>query len=105
MKVVDLVTRNSDQFSLHFYDFSTNLYRFYKFTTLEKPKRKRTFCAEAPGRSVFLADMPLAGLWSRGPAAAGFPACLLTGGEGDVGEKGEGVEAHHWVPGIGVGAT
>ena len=36
MKVVDLVTRNSDQLSLHFSDFSMNLYRFYKFAVFEK---------------------------------------------------------------------
>ena len=34
---------------------------------------------------------------NRGPTTAGFPACLLAGGKGDVGEKGEGVEAHLWV--------
>ena len=62
MKLVDLVTRNSDQLSLHFSDFSTNLYRFYKFTALENKKEKITFCAEAPGRRDFLVDMPLARL-------------------------------------------
>ena len=31
MKVIDLVTKNSDQLCLHLSDFSTNLYRFYKF--------------------------------------------------------------------------
>ena len=67
IKVVDLVTRNSYQLSLYFSNFSANLYRFYKFTALEKTKKgKRTFCAEAPGRSVFLVDMRLVGLWSRG---------------------------------------
>ena len=32
MKVVDLVTMDSDQLSLHFYDFSMNFYVFSKFT-------------------------------------------------------------------------
>ena len=40
MKVVDLVTRNSDQLSLNFSDFSKNLYRFYKFAVFLKTKRK-----------------------------------------------------------------
>ena len=40
---------------------------------------------------------PWPDLQSRGPAADGFPACLLIGGEGDMGEKEEGVEAHLWV--------
>ena len=42
---------------------------------------------------------------SRGPAAVGFPACLLAGGEGDVGEKGEGTECYLLVPRIGSGAA
>ena len=42
---------------------------------------------------------------SRGPAVAGFPACLLAGGEGDVGEKGEGTECYLLVPRIGSGAA
>jgi hypothetical protein len=53
MKVVDLVTWNSDQLILHFSDFSTNLYQFYKFTALEKPKRKKNFLAQRPLEQVF----------------------------------------------------
>ena len=30
MKVVDIVTKNSDQLSLYFSDFSENLYRLWK---------------------------------------------------------------------------
>ena len=54
MKVVDLVTRNSDQLSLHFYDFSTNLYRFYKFTALENKKEKGSLFARRPLNFYFL---------------------------------------------------
>ena len=36
---------------------------------------------------------------------AGFPACLLAGGGGDVGEKGEGTECYLLVPQIGFGAA
>jgi len=48
MKVVDLVTRKSDQLSLHFSDFSTNLYRIYKFTALEKKRKKNIFLRKDP---------------------------------------------------------
>ena len=41
-KVVDLVTRNSEQLSLHFSDFSTNLYRFYKSAVFFKKKENKT---------------------------------------------------------------
>ena len=40
MKVVDLVTRNSDQLSLNFSDFATNLYQFYKFAVFGNKKKK-----------------------------------------------------------------
>ena len=36
---------------------------------------------------------------------AGFLACLLAGGGGDVGEKGEGTECYLLVPRIGSGAA
>ena len=39
MKVVDLVTKNSDQLSLYFSDFSMNLYQFYKFAVFENKKK------------------------------------------------------------------
>jgi hypothetical protein len=61
-KVVDLVTRNSEQLDLYFYDFSTIYYRFYKFAIFEnKRKRNETLqlgpwndlgaCKYAPGRT------------------------------------------------------
>ncbi|XP_039787344.1 spidroin-1-like [Panicum virgatum] len=37
---------------------------------------------------------PWPDLQSRGPAAAGFPACLLAGGEREVGEKKEGAKSY-----------
>ena len=40
MKVVDIVTRIPEQLSLNFFDFSTNLYLFYKFAVFGKQKRK-----------------------------------------------------------------
>ena len=106
MKIVDIVTRNSDQLSLHFSDFSTNLYRFYKFTALENKKEKGSLFAQRPLDFCFFSGKVPGGLDRTGEMFEWrFPACLLAGGEGDVGEKGEGVEAHRWVPGIGVGAA
>ena len=51
MKVVDLVTRNSDQLSIHLSDFSTNLYQFYKFTALENKKEKVLFLRRGPWKN------------------------------------------------------
>jgi len=48
MKVVDIVTRNSDQLSLYFSEFSTILYEFSKFTALEKKKEKVSLFAQRP---------------------------------------------------------
>jgi len=48
MKVVDLVTRNTDQLSLNFSDFSTNLYRFYKFAVFENKKKRKWDLASRP---------------------------------------------------------
>ena len=42
MKVVYFVSRIPEQWSLHLSDFSTNLYRFYKFAVFEKKKKKKT---------------------------------------------------------------
>ena len=78
MKVVYLVTRNSDQLSFHFSDFYTNLYRFDKLTALENKKEKISFSAEAPGRINFFSDKPLAGLGSRG--GSGRPESGACGG-------------------------
>ena len=62
MKVVDLIARIPEHLDLHFSDFSMNFYTFSKFAVLETKEKERTFCAEAPGRNVFLADTPLAGV-------------------------------------------
>ena len=83
MKVVDLVTRKSDQLSLHFYDFSTNLYRIYKFAVFEnKRKRKRTF-ASRPLDFCFFSREVLGGTGqNRGGSGGRFPARRGTGGGG-----------------------
>ena len=47
-KVVDFDLRIPKHFSLHFYDFSTILYEFSKFTALEKKKEKGSLFAQRP---------------------------------------------------------
>ena len=69
----------------------------------ETKEKERTFCAEAPGRHVLLADRPLAGLQSRGAAGGGIPAWGLTGGVGKVGEKRHGAERNPRVGSVGRG--
>ena len=55
------------------------------------------FCRKDPKKICGLAVGPLVGLQNRVAAAAEFLASSLAGGEGPVGEKEEGVEAHPWV--------
>ena len=73
MKVVDLVTRNSDQLSLHFSNFSTILYGIYKFAGLENKKKKKELFAQRPLEDFFFSRI---GPWSEFEAgerrAAGF---------------------------------
>jgi len=71
----------------------------------KQKEKERTFCAEAPGRHVLLADRPLAGLQSRGAAGGGIPAWGLTGGVGKVGEKRHGVERNPRVGSVGRGTA
>ena len=97
MKVVDLVTRNSDKLSLHFFDFSMNLYRFYKFTTLENKKEKGSLFAQRPLDFCFFSGKVPGGLDRTGEKfARRFPVRSLAGGEGKVGEKGEGFKSYLW---------
>ena len=88
MKVVDLVTRNSDQLSLHFYDFSTNLYRFYKFTALENKKEKGSLFAQRPLDFCFFSGKVPGGLDRTGDRFEWhFLVRSGPGGEGKVGGK------------------
>ena len=97
MKVVDLVTRNSDQLSLHFSDFFTNLYRFYKFTALENKKEKRFLFAQRPLEEVISSQICPWPDFGAGESAGGRnPAPVVAGGEGPVGEKLEGSESYRW---------
>jgi hypothetical protein len=53
-KVVDLVTRIPEKLSLYFSEFSTNLYRFYKFTG-----KTRKHIHKFAKRALGLAQNPL----------------------------------------------
>ena len=102
-KVVGLVARIPKHFSLHFYDFSTILYGIYKFAVFEnKRKRKRTF-ASRPLDFCFFSREVLGGTGqNRGGSGSHLPVRFGPGGEGKVGEKGEGTRAH--LPVVSVGA-
>ena len=103
MKVVDLVTRNSDQLRLHFYDFSTNLYRFYKFTALENKKEKELF-AQRPLEEVISSQICPWPDFGAGEAAGGWiPAPAAAGGEGELGEEQESGERNLGVARVGRG--
>ena len=87
-KVVDLVTRNSDQLILHFSDFSTNLYQFYKFTALENKKEKGSLFAQRPLDFCFFSGKVPDGLDRTGQRFEWrFPVRSGPGGEGKVGGK------------------
>ena len=106
MKVVDLVTRNSDQLSLHFSDFSNNLYRFYNFTALEKPKRKKEFFAQRPLEEVISSQICPWPDFGAGEAAGGRnSAPVVAGDEGPVGERQEEGELYPWVARVVLGVA
>jgi hypothetical protein len=98
-KIVDLVTRIPKKLSLNFSNFSTTLYRFYKFAGKTRKhmhrfaKRAHGTCTKPTGRSFLLAERPLAGTEGTEEAAAAeirqssSPAARAGGGEagGDLG--------------------
>ena len=68
-KLVDIVTRIPKQLSLHFSDFSTNLYRFYKlavFGNKKKNKNKTDSRIYTPGRFWGIANRSLPELTGEG---------------------------------------
>ena len=102
-KVVGFVQRILKHFSLHFYDFSTILYGIYKFAVFEnKRKRNRTFASRPLDFSFFSREVLGGTGQNRGGSGGCFPARFGPGGEGKVGEKGEGARAHLPVVSVGV---
>ena len=95
MKVVDLVTRNSDQLSLNFSYFSENLYRFYNFTALENKKEKGSLFAQRPLDFCFFSGKVPGRLDRIGERFEWrFPVRSGPGGEGKVGGNREAFELH-----------
>ena len=95
MKVVHLVTRNSDQLSLHFFVFYTNLYQFYKFAVFEnKRKRKRNLASRPLERFGRLQMGPWLEPGTEEEAAAAFPGEGARRRRGEVGERREGGESY-----------
>ena len=103
-KVVELVARIPKNWDLYFSDFSTILYGIYKIAVFEnKRKKKRTF-ASRPLDFYFFSREALGGGNRTGEGLRRrFPARFGPGGEGEVGEKGEGFESYLPVVAVGVG--
>ena len=88
-KVVYIVRRIPEQLSLYFSDFSTNLYRFYKFAVFGNKKKNKTDSRiYTPGKFWGLAQQSLAGVQGRGSL------CRADFGEGEARRRrGRGGEA------------
>jgi len=95
-KVVVLVSRIPKHFSLHFYDFSTILYGIYKFAAFDSGVHVR-FSLRPLGFCFFSGEVPGGSSEQSRERARHFPARRVTGGEGKVGENGEGLESYLWV--------
>jgi hypothetical protein len=83
-KVVVFFTKNPTKLSLHFSEFSTIFYAFYKFQQFANTIGDQ-FCAEAPGKKWGLA------MWPSGMAAGGsgqIPTAPAAVSAGEGGEKG-----------------
>ena len=92
MKVVDLVTRNSYKLSLHFSDFSTNLYKFYNFTALENKKEKELFALRPLEEMISSQICPWPDFGAGEAVGGRNPAPVAAGDEGKQGDEEEDVE-------------
>ena len=81
-KVVGFDLRIPKHFSLHFYDFSTILYEFSKFTALEKKKEKVSLFAQRPLNFCFFSAQVLGRGRNRGGRTQLFPVRRGSGGVG-----------------------
>ena len=106
MKVVDLVTRNSDQLSLHFSDFFYEFISILQVHCFGKQKGKRSLFAQRPLEVVFSSRICPWPDFGAGEAAGGRnPAPAAAGGEGPVGERQEESERNLGVGSVGSGVT
>ena len=92
-KVVVLVLRIPEHFSLHLYDFSTILYGIYKFAAFDSSVHV-SFSLRPLDFCFFSGKVPGGLNRTEQGRAQRFPAMGLAGGEGKVGEKGEGFTPH-----------
>ena len=95
-KVVVLVLRILEHFSLHLYDFSTILYGIYKFAAFDSSVHV-SFSLRPLGFCFFSGEVPGGRLRTEQGRARHFPVRRVTGGEGKVGEKDEELESYPWV--------
>ena len=93
-KVVVLVLRIPEHFSLHFSDFYTIFWAFLKFAVL---KFKHNLQIDPWKFWFFSNEVPGGTSQNRGGLARRFPARRVTGGEGKVGENDEELESYLWV--------
>ena len=92
-KVAFLVLRIPEQLSLYFSDFSTILCVFYKFAAFDSSVHVR-FSLRPLDFCFFSGEVPGGLNRTEEGLARRFPAMGLAGGEGKVGENGEGLMLH-----------
>ena len=95
-KVVVLVLRIPEHFSLHLYDISSILYGIYKFAAFDSSVHV-CFSLRPLGFCFFSGEVPGGSTEQGRERERRFPAMGLAGGEGKVGENGEGLESYLWV--------
>ena len=95
-KVVVLVLRIPEQLSLYFAEFSTILYGIYKFAAFDSSVHV-SFSLRPLGFCFFSGEVPGGSSEQSRERAWRFPARRVTGGEGKVGENGEGLKSYLWM--------
>ena len=92
-KVVVLVLRIPEQLSLYFSDFFTILYGIYNFAAFDSSVHV-SFSLRPLGFCFFSGEVPGGSSEQSREWERRFSAMGLAGGEGKVGEKGEGFTPH-----------
>ena len=82
--------------SLYFSYFSTILYGIYNFAAFDSSVHV-SFSLRPLGFCFFSGEVPGGSSEQSRERARRFPARRVTGGEGKVGENGEGLESYPWV--------
>ena len=84
MKVVDIVARIPKHLDLYFYDFSTILFRIYKFAGFENKRKRKRKLASRPLEVCFFSAWVPGGHWRT---EEGRAAVFRRGEAPAVGEK------------------